>query len=150
MLIPLLHCQLYIGFVWLFMDLVDDLVPGQIFTHGRQWKRDADEYVLVPPDLESMPPRAYELARTLGRSVLLLIRFDGVQPGTAVRHMEPLAKVNKSRLIEWHKMPYMVTSVRPDVRHTFQIKGSFIVMCFFMVYRITDGDYEKDHTMSEK
>ena len=167
MLIPLRHCRPHIGFVWLLMiyssdgnqlagvlkalmDLVEDLFPGQVFTYGRQWNRDADEYVLVPPDLESRPPRAYELARTLARSVLLLLRFDGVQLGTAVRHTEPLANVNKSRLIEWQKMHregYMVTSVRPDVRHTLQVKGSFTVKCFFMVYYIADGDDQEDQEL---
>ena len=71
-LTPLRHCQLHIDLVWLLtiylsdgnqltgvfkahMDLVDDLFPGQVFTYGRQWNRDAEEYVLVPPDLESRP-----------------------------------------------------------------------------------------------
>eukprot|EP00973_Karenia_brevis_P051296 7125953-Karenia_brevis.AAC.1 len=95
LLVPCRHVRPHIGFTWLFfkdfvgavaedaivvvfdrMNLVEDHVNGQIFTYGKLWNVQENQFYWAPADLQSRPPEVYVKAKHAAEKVLDMPSFD--------------------------------------------------------------------------
>ncbi len=67
------------------MHPTEDIVPGRIFTYDHQRDSTLEQYVLIPLDLDTIPPKAIPLEQHP--------RSDGVHLRTRGRRTEPLSEV---------------------------------------------------------
>ena len=134
MLVPLRHVRPHIGFVWWtsgagppglttegptavqqLMKSVEASTPFQIITLGLVWSAALSQYVFVPEDLATNPPKTYTFARAVA-SHIGLEELDGIQFGTQVKRTNSITGAARGRLLTWHnaaQTSYRVIDVNP-------------------------------------
>jgi len=129
------------------MELVENFIPGQVFTYGLVWNRTTERFILVPADLDTNPPEMYVLSQRLARDVLDFSLFAGVQFGVNVQHSDALPNIVRGRMVVWTRMErkhYEIMSVNPHHKQPLTSRGSSVGRCFILIYGINTEEDEHD------
>ncbi len=136
MMIPIRHMRPHVGFVTvhfnmsaqvytvaleklasLLMDNVDASPFGITMHYGKIYSETQQQFVMVPSDIDSMPPTIWTHAKQVAISVLAWEFVDGIQFATQTKRTLPVRLASSARLVVWDRrdhMKYKISSVNPQ------------------------------------
>ena len=126
------------GVVSELMDLVESTGAYQVIVQGLVYLAGENTYVWRPPDVETNPPKTFQLPKLVAASVFNFTDFDGIQYGTRCKRTQAMPSASWGKLVVWHssqRASYVVKDVSPATSITLASHTPWQDSSFLMYFK---------------